>query len=180
VRRLNATAASLLGFLHGGPMTGWDLAATAEQVIGNFWSLTPSQVYRELSTMAEAGLVRAGKPGPRDRRPYSLTAAGRAAFKQWIRQPPGPENIRFPLLLTIEFGRHLPPATLAGFVHGHRDAHARKLESYEQLRDAALQADHQDPYAMATLDFGIAYERATLQWFEQLPVEVRGSGDGAR
>ena len=172
--RLNATAASLLGFLHEEPMSGWDLAATAQRAIGNFWSLTPSQVYRELTAMADAGLVRAGRPGPRDRRPYVLTSAGRAAFKRWIDQEPGPENIRFPLLLTIEFGQHLPPERLAEFVHSHRAAHTKKLVEYEQLRQALLDSGHANPYAMATLEFGIAYERAALEWFERLPAEIRG------
>ncbi|MBM0238750.1 PadR family transcriptional regulator [Micromonospora sp. ATA32] len=72
-RPLNATAASLLGFLHDGPMTGWDLVTVAEQRIGAFWSLTQSQVYRELTAMAAAGLVRAGERGPRDRQPYEIT-----------------------------------------------------------------------------------------------------------
>lgn len=173
--RLNSTAASLLGFLHEGPMTGWDLAATAQRVIGNFWSLTPSQVYRELAAMKDAGLIRAGKRGPRDRQPYALTRAGRAAFKRWIQQEPGPENIRFPLLLTIEFGRHLEPRRLAEFVHDHRAAHVRKLAEYEQLHQAALQSGHHDPYARATLQFGIAHERAVLDWFDELSPEIRGS-----
>src|SRR6266699_2831959 len=79
-RPLNATAASLLGFLHQGPLTGWDLVQTAEREIGDFWSLTRSQVYRELAAMAEAGRVEAGERGPRDRRPYGLTEAGGPAF----------------------------------------------------------------------------------------------------
>ena len=115
-RPLNATAASLLGFLHERPMTGWDLVATAEAVIRDFWSLTRSQVYRELATMAEGGLVRAGEIGPRDRQPYELTDAGRAAFADWLEREPGPEQIRYPLLLTIAFGRHLEPGRLAAFV----------------------------------------------------------------
>ncbi len=80
-RPLNATAGSLLGFLHEGPMTGYDLVAVARNRIGDFWSLTQSQVYRELAAMAEDGLVAAGQRGRRDRRPYELTDAGRAAFK---------------------------------------------------------------------------------------------------
>ena len=48
---LNPTAASLLGFLHQGPMTGWDLAQTVEATIGDFWNVTRSQVYRELRTL---------------------------------------------------------------------------------------------------------------------------------
>jgi DNA-binding PadR family transcriptional regulator len=39
IKRLNPTAATLLGFLHRGPMTGWDLAQMAEMVIGEFWNV---------------------------------------------------------------------------------------------------------------------------------------------
>ena len=80
VRELNATAAALLGLLHRGPMTGWDLVTTAQERIGNFWTLTQSQVYRELARMTEIGLVTVGEPGPRDRKPYTITsaAAGRS------------------------------------------------------------------------------------------------------
>ncbi|HWI05063.1 MAG TPA: PadR family transcriptional regulator, partial [Acidimicrobiales bacterium] len=125
--QVNATAASLLGFLHERPMSGWDLVATAEALIGDFWSVTRSQVYRELATMEAAGLVVAGPPGPRERRPFELTDAGRAAFQAWLREPPGPEQIRYPLLLTIAFGRHLPPERLAAFITEHRQVHEERL-----------------------------------------------------
>ena len=107
-RPLNATAASLLGFLHDGPLTGYELAATAQRVIGDFWTLTQSQVYRELAWMAEAGLVTPGERGTRDRRPYALADPGRAAFAEWVVRTPGAETIRHPLLLAISFGRHIP------------------------------------------------------------------------
>lgn len=181
-RELNATAASLLGFLHYGPQTGWDLLKVAETLIGDFWSLTRSQVYRELATMAEQGLVVAGPTGPRDRRPYSLTDRGRAAFAAWVRREPGPETIRFPLLLTVTFGRHLPPGQLAGILDRHRRAHADRLAGYEDRRRALADADEADPYVLATLDFGLRYERAVLDWFDQLPPALRGgpAGDAAR
>jgi DNA-binding PadR family transcriptional regulator len=174
-RRLNATAASLLGFLHMGPMTGWDLAAVAQRMIGDFWSLTQSQVYRELAAMAGAGLVEAGDRGSRDKRPYTLTDAGRAAFAEWVDHEPGPENIRFPLLLTIGFGRHLPPGRLAEIVHSHRAQHAARLAGYQaQLDEFAEMGAEPDAYQKATLDFGLAYERAVLDWFDNLPAEIRG------
>lgn len=171
---LNATAASLLGFLHHGPMSGWDLAATAETVIGDFWSLTRSQVYRELASMADAGLVEAGERGRRDRQPYAITAAGRAAFAEWIDREPGSETIRFPLLLTVSFGRHLPPERLAAFLSAHRAAHEQRLAGYEQQRALAEASGGADGYAMATLDFGLAYERAVLGWFDRLPELMPG------
>ena len=170
-RPLNATAASLLGFLHDGPLSGWDLVATAQRTIGDFWSLTQSQVYRELAAMADAGLVEAGERGSRDRRPYVITAAGRAAFANWIDREPGPETIRFPLLLTVAFGRHLAPGRLLEFLDHHRAMHARRLAEYEAQYAAAQAGDGDvDPFAMATLEFGLSYERAVLTWFDQLPL----------
>ncbi|HEY2947420.1 MAG TPA: PadR family transcriptional regulator [Micromonosporaceae bacterium] len=168
---LNATAASLLGFLHDGPLTGWDLVAVAERRIGDFWSLTQSQVYRELAAMADAGLVEAGERGRRDRRPYTITPAGRAAFAAWVDREPGPETIRFPLLLTVLFGRHVDAERLATFVARHRTVHAERLAGYERDRTGPATAD---PYSAATLEFGIAYERAVLAWFDALPEDVRG------
>ena len=170
--RINATAASLLGFLHSGPMTGWDLMATAERVIGDFWSLTQSQVYRELTTMAEAGLIEQGERGVRDRKPYAITEAGRAAFADWIDREPAPETIRFPLLLTVAFGRHLPPERLDAYLAVHRARHEHLLEGYVQTHADAGESAGMDAFALATLDFGIAYERAVLAWFDGLPAQL--------
>ena len=172
-RPLNATAASLLGFLHEAPMTGWDLVAAAEAAIGDFWSLTRSQVYRELSAMERDGLIVAGDAGPRSRRPYRLTPAGRAAFKAWVAQEPGPEQIRYPRLLTMAFARHLPPGRLARFLAAHRRQHEARLAAYRATA-ADLEAGS-DLAAQATLDFGIRYEMAVLAWFDHLPPDLAGA-----
>ena len=168
-RTLNATAGSLLGFLHDRPMTGYDLVAVARQRIGDFWSLTQSQVYRELAAMADAGLVVAGERGPRDRRPYALTDAGREAFHEWVNREPGEESVRVPLLVSMIFGGHVESERMAAFLERHHAVHAKRLASYEEQRDQvdpdSLEAD---PFAVAPLDFGILYERAVLEWFENL------------
>jgi hypothetical protein len=67
-------------------------------------------------------------------------------------------------------------------VHAHRPDHARRLARYEAMQRAAdgAPADRDDPYALATLHFGIAYERAALAWFDQLPAAIRGPGAWAR
>jgi DNA-binding PadR family transcriptional regulator len=174
-RPLNATAASLLGFLQDGALTGWDLVTRAQVVIGNFWSLTQSQVYRELAAMADAGLVEAGERGRRDRQPYALTEAGRDAFVRWIEVPPGPETIRHPLLLTLAFGRHLRAGRLEEFLAQHRAAHESRLAQYEQRQTEARAAGAKtDPFALATLEFGLGYERAVLDWLGRLPAILAG------
>jgi DNA-binding PadR family transcriptional regulator len=162
---LNPTAASLLGFLHERPLSGWDLAQVVERSIGYFWNVTRSQIYRELRTLERAGLVAVGEPGPRDKRVFTITRAGRAAFAQWIEQEPALELIRFPLLLTVFFGRHLEPARLQRFLTAHRVRHESRLEHYRTVVGALAQSD---PFAAATCRFGIAYEEAALRWFDTL------------
>lgn len=170
-RPLNATAAALLGLLHEAAMTGWDLAAVAQQRIGNFWNITQSQVYRELSAMTKAGLVVAGEAGPRDRKPYLITDTGRAAFQEWLGKDPAMEQIRFPLLLTIMFAEHLPKERLAEMINAHRAAHARQLTEYRQMREQLRAGgdDQQARFRLATLEFGLHYEAAALEWFDALP-----------
>ena len=88
---------------------------------------------------------------------------------------PGPEQIRYPLLLAISFGAHIPPQTLAGFVAAHRAEHRERLAAYERsLPDVRA---HGGAHAVAVLDFGIRYERAVLGWFETLPPEIAGPPD---
>ncbi len=163
-RELNSTAASLLGFLHEGPMAGWDLVTMAQERIGDFWTITQSQVYRELATMDRKGLVRKGETGVRERTPYHITEAGREAFVQWIARDPGAETIRVPLLLTLAFGEFVEPARLNRIIAANRTIHERRLEHY--LTDVD---EPKSRCERATLDFGISYERTVLEWFDRLP-----------
>jgi DNA-binding PadR family transcriptional regulator len=167
MRSLNATAASLLGLLHDGPLTGWDLVATAQERIGNFWTLTQSQVYRELTRMTEDGLVTVGEPGPRDRKPYTITEAGRAAFAEWVDADPARDQIRVPLLLTILFSGHLRPGRLAEIIAAARAGHAERLAAYREHEQALIGSA--DRVRLATLRFGIRHEQAALDWFDELP-----------
>jgi DNA-binding PadR family transcriptional regulator len=164
---LNATQGSLLGFLHEHPKTGWDLLQEAQRGLARFWNVTASHVYRELKVLEERRLIAAGELGPRDRRPYSITAAGRAAFAEWIALEPGPEQIRIPLLVSLWFGKHLDDAVLAGFVASHRDAHERRLADYREVAKTVVD----DPHVDAVVRFGISYEEAFLGWLASLPFE---------
>ena len=85
-------------------MTGGQLMAAAERRLAPYWSMTRSQVYRELPVLAEQGLVRLGKPGPRSSQPYAITAAGKRTFSRWLAENPGRDTIRNPIALRVAFG----------------------------------------------------------------------------
>jgi DNA-binding PadR family transcriptional regulator len=163
VAELNATQGSLLGFLHEGPLTGWDLIRRVEGGLSRFWNVTSSHVYRELRVLEERGLIQAGNPGVRDRVPFAITGAGRREFRHWIRRPPASEQIRFPLLVSLWFGRHLDPARIAEFVDDAHGEHTLRLNLYESLEEQVNNQHHR-----AVIRFGVLYERAVLSWLEEL------------
>jgi DNA-binding PadR family transcriptional regulator len=177
VAQLNATQASLLGFLHEGPATGWDLLEEVRRGLARFWNVTSSHVYRELKTLEALGLVRAGEPGPRERRPFTITKTGRNAFRRWIRQEPGDEQIRVPLLVTLWFAKHLDDETLAGFLANQRTEHDRRLSEYRSYSAAVAGAASVDPHVGAVVDFGIAYEEAFLRWLAHVSAVRNGSSE---
>jgi DNA-binding PadR family transcriptional regulator len=123
--------------------------------------VTPSHLYRELRALEDRRLITAGRAGARDRRPFTITAAGRQAFKQWIAEEPGPEQIRNPLLITLWFGRHLDADTRARFLDANRAVHEERLALYEDITPS-------DEHTGAVLAFGVAYERAVIGWIDDL------------
>lgn len=164
VSELNATAAALLGLLHEGPATGGQLVSAARDRFGSFFSVTRSQVYRELPALADAGLVRLGKQGPRSSQQYLVTAAGKKAFKQWLGSEPGPDHLRSPLILRLVHANALTVRQRSALIESARRIYADEQDS---ARAAVRAAD--DPYAKAVAEFGVARARAVLKLLDAIP-----------
>ncbi len=161
---LNATSAALLGLLHEGPKTGGQLVATATERFGGFFSVTRSQVYRELPALADAGLLRLGKQGARSSQQYVITAAGKRAFKSWLNTEPGPDNLRSPLILRLMYSGSLTPKQREGMVESARTQYREKLDEAKKAAKAT-----EDPYEKAAADFSVAHNRAVLKLLDSIP-----------
>lgn len=161
---LNATAAALLGLLHEGPRTGGELVTTARERFGSFFSVTRSQVYRELPALAEAGLVRLGKQGPRSSQQYVITAAGKRSFKSWLTSEPGPDHLRSPLILRLVHAGSLTAKQRAALVESARASYTANADA---ARTAAKSAE--DPYEKAVAEFALAHARAVLKLLDAVP-----------
>jgi DNA-binding PadR family transcriptional regulator len=151
-------------------------------------------VYRELAAMAASGLVEVGPPGPRDRKPHTITDSGRAAFARWLAAELAADHVRIPLLLTIAFAQHLPPGRLAEMIAAQRAEHECRLCRYRAAREEAGSddrgSDDRDPAGReparadtdrsrrATLAYGLRHERAVLDWLDELPA-ILGLDPGA-
>jgi DNA-binding PadR family transcriptional regulator len=163
---VNATAASLLGLLHSGPMTGGQLVAAAGDRFGSFFTVTRSQVYRELPVMAEAGLLRLGKQGPRASQQYVITASGKRAFKSWLQHGSGADALRSPLVLRLLHAGSLTVKQRTELVGASREAYAARLS------DARAEARAEtDPYRKAVADFTVSHTRAMVKLLDSIPQE---------
>ena len=166
---VNATAAALLGLLHDGPMTGGQLMAEADRRLGAYWSMTRSQVYRELPALADMGYVRMGKPWPRSSQPYSITPAGRRAFSRWLNEEPAREAVRNPVVLRAAFGNLQTPNTLASAYAEAADYHSQALAD---LRETVKTMKRDgDTFTAAAQEFAIGYHKAVLAWLKTAPTK---------
>ena len=163
---VNATAAALLGLLRDGPESGYALAQRAQAELGDYWTVTRSQVYRELAALAERSLVTVTETGQRSRREHALTDEGRAAFQDWLEADPGSDVVRIPLLLRLAFADALPAGRLRALVDDQRTAHAERLARYRELETAGTAVGGTDR-DLVTLRFGLRYEEAVLRWFDE-------------
>ncbi len=164
VSELNATAAALLGLLHEGPATGGQLVSAARDRFGSFFSVTRSQVYRELPALADAGLVRLGKQGPRSSQQYLVTAAGKKAFKAWLGSEPGPDHLRSPLILRLVHADALTAKQRAALIESAKKVYS---EEHEAARAAVKAAD--GAYSKAIAEFGVARAKAVLKLLDSIP-----------
>jgi DNA-binding PadR family transcriptional regulator len=162
---VNATAAALLGLLHSGPMTGGQLVAAAGERFGAFFSVTRSQVYRELPALADAGLVRLGRLGARASQQYAVTAAGKRAFRGWIAAGGGADPLRSPLVLRLLHADVLEPDQRAALVKVSKEAYTERLGS-----ERAAARREGDPVRKAVADFVVAHTRAMLKLLDAIPV----------
>ncbi len=142
--------------------------AAAERRLAPYWSMTRSQVYRELPVLADQGFVRLGKPGPRSSQPYAITAAGKRTFSRWLTETPGRDTIRNPVALRVAFGPQHSANQLRNLYVVANEYHTDALASArEQAKEAKKNGD---TYTGAALEFAVAYHKAALSWLKSAPV----------
>jgi DNA-binding PadR family transcriptional regulator len=171
VAPLNDTAASLLGFLNSfGPMTGFDLMASAENISGDFWHVTKSQIYRELKILNELGYISSLQTGTRDKQPYAITDSGREAFRSWMRLPPAPPNMRMQIVLQVFFGSELPFDQLKANIAAMRAHHIERLRVYEEQFERSVE---KGSWPHESLRLGIMFQKTMIEWLDSLPTKPK-------
>ncbi len=102
---------ALLGLLAEEPASGYDLTRKFERVLQRYaWHAKNSQIYPELNQLARDGLIGVVEEGPRGRRTYAITDAGRTELRRWMRNPPDIFTVRNEFVLRLFLLPVLDPA----------------------------------------------------------------------
>jgi DNA-binding PadR family transcriptional regulator len=163
----------ILGLLLIAPQTFYDLIKGFEAGVALFYSASSGSIKRALDTLLARGLIEVAsvEAGGRGRKVYRLTEAGRQEFRAWMTgELTGPDletaalsrlyflgllepAERLPVLRRITARIETDLAALSAL-----DKHLDTLDVPEEHRDLVT---HQ----RATLDYGIASYRFSLDWF---------------
>jgi len=166
---LSPTARVILGFLHLGEETGYDIKQVTDRSTRYFWGASYGQIYPELRRLEETGLVRS-RDEPRGgvrRRVYELTEAGERTFDEWLRED-GPDRfeLRDEGLLRLFFADQLEPDGLLALIRRRRAWFERSLAEFRELEEHF--GGLGDTTYGAVLDYAIDWMEWNARWFAAL------------
>ena len=168
-----------LGLLAQHPGSGYDLLKRFEKSMANVWPATQSQLYGELNKLADAGMIEVTDVGPRGRKEYRVTPAGRAELLRWVTNPQDDPPFRSAELLRVFLLGEIPAARARAYmvsVAEHADA---ELKRYEELRDSLPWGDDDaNFYGLAALEYGLRVEAMEAQWARWLVEAHRQANRG--
>jgi DNA-binding PadR family transcriptional regulator len=170
-----------LGLLAERPGSGYDLLDRFRKSLANVWPATQSQLYGELNKLSDAGLIEVSAVGPRGRKEYRVTAAGRAELLRWITSPQEDPPLRRPDLLRVFLLGEIPRDEARKYVSAFAEHAESELGRLEHIRDsAARRAENPNFYARAALEYGLLNARMEAQWAHWLLTEMDQQTDMAR
>jgi DNA-binding PadR family transcriptional regulator len=157
---------ALLGLLAVAPGSGYDLAKEFERDLGRYaWQAGHTSIYPELNRMAERGLVEVSESGPRGRRTYDITDAGRSELRDWLFKPRQSPTVRNELVLRMFLLSALDTADALTLLHAIADDSAAKAA---ELRAAISRPTEgkgaRAGFGMLAGEFGIRQHDAVHEW----------------
>jgi DNA-binding PadR family transcriptional regulator len=154
-----------LGLLAQQPGSGYDLLRTFEKSMANVWPATQSQLYGELNKLADAGLIEVADIGPRGRKEYRITAAGRAELQRWVTNPADDPPFRDASLLRVFLLGEIDPDQARRHMVAmaeHADSEVKRLEA---LKDSVDWTDGDSLFfSRAALEYGLRLGSMEADW----------------
>ena len=167
---LTTTSYAVLGLLAVKPWSSYELTQQMDRSLGRVWPRAVSKLYEEPKKLASHGLAHATteQNGQRTRTVYTITAQGRRALAEWLRQPGEGPALEFEQLLKVFFAEHGTKADLlATLAAAQAWARARCAESLavgEQYRTGGGPFPERLPELQLTSRFLTDFYLLVGQW----------------
>ena len=154
-----------LGLLAQHPASGYDLLKKFEESMANVWPATQSQLYTDLGKLADMGLIKVSDVGPRGRKEYAITDAGRKELLRWMTSPQNDPPFRSAQLLRVFLLSELAPAQARKYLESMRRIAQREHARYAQIRDSYdWSRGDRDFFARAALENGLRSTETQANW----------------
>ena len=162
-----------LGLLAQQPGSGYDLLKRFESSMANVWPATQSQLYGELNKLADAGLIEVTDVGPRGRKEYRVTDAGRQDLLRWMTNPQDDPPYRSAELLRVFLLSEMTSEQARAYMCAVAEHAEAELSRYEELRDSMeWGSSDADFYGRAALEFGLRVEAMEAGWARWVIEEI--------
>jgi PadR family transcriptional regulator AphA len=164
---------ALLGLLNAKSASGYDLLTAFDTTLANAWPANQSQVYRELGHLCEEGLLCVGEQGPRGRKEYSITEAGRSELKHWMAETEPNRVRRNETLLRIFFLGNLTHDQATAYLRQEAEVIRDKQRILDHIeRSADWEADEIAVYGHLALEYGHRLMAMTLEWTDWAVAQI--------
>ncbi|MEV6731406.1 MULTISPECIES: PadR family transcriptional regulator [unclassified Streptomyces] len=165
---------ALLGLLSEHPASGYDLLKRFETSLANVWPATQSQMYTELSKLAEAELISVSAQGPRGRKEYTLTDEGLTELRHWLTETKPQRNTRNDILLRVFFLNVITPDQARGYLTELMEMSEHEYEGLCRLADSIDWGD--DPLSVngkIALEYGRRFNAMRREWAAWAADQIR-------
>lgn len=165
---------TILVLLETEPSSGYDLLKQFKGGLGYFWNAKHQQIYQQLKTMSEDGLIefsvvpQEGKP---DKKVYAITTKGVKELKRWLTLPAKPSKVNDALLVKIYGGKLTEDGEIEAELERYIERNEKTLkellkieQTYLSLPEAQKER-YRFPYI--TLRRGILDEQALIEWAKE-------------
>ncbi len=173
---------AILGLLHYSDMHGYRIKEHIENNFGYMWTINFGQIYPNLKSLEEEGLIRmtdispSNEGGPQKKQ-YTLEEAGREEFSRWLAQDPErPMILRDPFLLQFAF-----------FGFGDKERALEIIDDqivvYENnlrmRKNKSKKWERQGVYVKLLAELGITQNEMYLNWLHRARDEISKADEEA-
>lgn len=165
---------AILGLLNQKSMTGYDITKEFEEALCEFWSAKHSQIYPELKSLNEQGMVEYKieiSGNVLEKKLYSITELGKKDFMKWLESKIDiPPTFKDEFRLQLFFSDFLSDKNREELIKNHFNQHRDRLEHLRnnQKKFDSIPEKNTNAFSDYLVLLGaIMREENTCKWLEK-------------